>query len=247
MSGEINVTRPDKPKRVLMVIANSAVSTTLGIPVGFWGAELVHAWHKFCGVGYEVTIASPEGGSCKLDAWSDPRDESKYSFGDILTMGFINTPEYWALVEQTPKLGDLDYDDYDAIVVVGGQSPMFTFRENRDLKEALRVFYESERATSALCHGTAALIDVRLSDGSYLIEGKTMTGFANVEEQYADDYVGSEVMPWHIEDAARGRGANYIQGGRFKPFAVRDGRLITGQQQYSGAEVARLKIEALGT
>jgi putative intracellular protease/amidase len=54
-------------------------------------------------------------------------------------------------------------------------------------------------------------------------------------------------MPWRIEDAARERGANYVQGGRFKPFAVRDGRLITGQQQYSGAEVARLVIEAVGT
>ena len=54
-------------------------------------------------------------------------------------------------------------------------------------------------------------------------------------------------MPWRIEDAAKERGANYIQAGRFKHFAVRDGRLITGQQQYSGAEVARLVIEALGT
>jgi putative intracellular protease/amidase len=54
------------------------------------------------------------------------------------------------------------------------------------------------------------------------------------------------MMPWHIEDAAKERGANYIQGGRFKAFAVRDGRLITGQQQYSGAEVASKVIEALG-
>jgi putative intracellular protease/amidase len=73
-----------------------------------------------------------------------------------------------------------------------------------------------------------------------------MTGFANVEEEFGDEYVGKKMMPWHIEDAARERGANYIQGGRFKAFAVRDGRLITGQQQYSGGEVARKVIEALG-
>jgi putative intracellular protease/amidase len=101
--------------------------------------------------------------------------------------------------------------------------------------------------TSALCHGVAALIDVKLSDGSYLIAGRTMTGFANVEEEFADEWVGKQVMPWRIEDTAKERGANYIQAGRFKPFAVRDGRLITGQQQYSGAEVARLVIEAVGT
>ena len=76
MSGEINITNPDKPKRILMVIANPAVSTTLGIPVGFWGAELTHAWYAFKEAGYEVTVASPDGGSCELDAWSDPRDES---------------------------------------------------------------------------------------------------------------------------------------------------------------------------
>jgi putative intracellular protease/amidase len=197
-------------------------------------------------VGYEITVASPDGGKCEMDAWSDPRDESRYSFGDLITMGFINTAEYWALVEETPALAGVDYDDFDAIVVVGGQSPMFTFRDHEELKRALRAFYEAEKVTAALCHGVAALIDCKLSDGSYLIEGKTMTGFANVEEEFGDQYVGKKMMPWHIEDAARERGANYIQGGRFKAFAVRDGRLITGQQQYSGGEVAREVIEALG-
>jgi putative intracellular protease/amidase len=247
MSGTIDVTDPDHPKRVLMVISNPAVSTTLGIPVGFWGAELTHAWHAFKEAGYEIEIASPDGGACQLDAWSDPRDESRYSRADLLTMGFLHTPELWALVETTPKLADLDLAAYDAIVVVGGQGPMFTFRDNQGLQDALRTFYESNRVTAALCHGVAALLDVQLSDGSYLIAGKTMTGFANVEEEFADAFVGRPVMPWRIEDAARERGANYIQGGRFKPFAVRDGRLITGQQQYSGATTARLVIAALGT
>jgi putative intracellular protease/amidase len=151
-----------------------------------------------------------------------------------------------ALIERRPALGDLDYAEFDALVVVGGQSPMFSFRGHEKLKAALRSFYEAGKVTCALCHGTAALIDVTLSDGSYLIAGKTMTGFANVEEEFADEYVGAQVMPWRIEDAASERGANYIQAGRFKPFAVRDGYLITGQQQYSGAEVARVVIEALG-
>lgn len=247
MSATIDVTDPERPKRVLMVISNPAVSSTLGIPVGFWGAELTHAWHAFTEAGYAVTIASPDGGACRLDVWSDPRDESGYSRDDLLTMGFLHTPELWGLVEQTARLGDLDLESYDAIVVVGGQGPMFTFRDNAELREALRTFYESNRVAAALCHGVAALIDVQLADGSALIAGKTMTGFANVEEDFADAFVGTRVMPWRIEDAARERGANYIQSGRFKPFAVRDGRLITGQQQYSGAATARLVIAALGT
>ena len=246
MAGTPNVTTTT-PKRVLMVIANPSVSTTLGWPVGFWGAELTHAWLAFTEAGYEVTVASPDGGRCELDALSDPRDESGYSAWDVITMGFVSTPSLRALVEETPRLADLDPAGYDALVVVGGQSPMFTFRENEPLQAAIRTFYEAEKPTAALCHGVSALIDVRLSDGSSLIDGKTMTGFSNDEEDVADELVGTQVMPWRIEDAARERGANYVQGGLWKPFAVRDGRLITGQQQYSGGEVAKLVIAALGT
>jgi len=246
MSAEINVVNPDRPKHILQIISNPAVSTTLGIPVGFWGAELTHAWQAFNDAGYHVTIASPEGGACAMDAWSDPRDASGYSRDDLLTMGFLSTPSCWELVQQTVSLASLDLATFDAIVIAGGQGPMFTFRNSWELQEAVRTFYESNRVTAALCHGVAALLDVQLSDGSWLVTNKTMTGFANVEEDYVDAFVGVKVMPWRIEDAAKERGANYIHGGMFKPFAVRDGRLITGQQQYSGAATAAMVIEALG-
>jgi putative intracellular protease/amidase len=245
MPATLDTTRTT-PRKVLMVIANPAVSTTLGWPVGLWGSELTHPYYSFTEAGYEVTVASPAGGRCELDAYSDPRDESGYSAEDLITMGFLNTPALAALLEDTPKLSDLDPDQFDAIVVCGGQAPMFGFRDNADLHAAIRAFYEAEKTTAALCHGVSALIDLRLSDGSYLIERKTITGFANVEEDFADGVVGQQVMPWRIEDAARERGANYIQGGLWKPFAIRDGRLITGQQQYSGGKVAELVIEALG-
>jgi putative intracellular protease/amidase len=246
MSANVNVTK-STPRKVLMVVANPSVSATTGWPVGFWASELTHPWYEFTEVGYEVTLASPDGGKVELDAMSDPRDPSGYSANDVISMGFLSTPELVAMLEETKKLSDLDLDEFDAIVVCGGQSPMFTFRDNEDLKQAISHFYESERPTAALCHGTAALMDVKLSDGSYLIEGKTMTGFADVEEEAADAAAGQKVMPWHIEEAAKERGANYIEGGLWRAFAVRDGSLITGQQQYSGREVAKLVIEALGT
>jgi len=246
MSGNVNVTR-STPRKVLMVVANPSVSTTTGWPVGFWASELTHPWYEFREVGYEVTVASPDGGKVEVDALSDPRDSSGYSADDVISMGFLNTPTLATMLEETKKLSELELDEFDAIVVCGGQSPMFTFRDNEDLKQAISHFYESERPTAALCHGTAALMDVKLSDGSYLIEGKTMTGFADVEEEDADAAVGQKVMPWHIEDAAKERGANYVQGGLWRAFAVQDGPLITGQQQYSGREVAKLVIEALGT
>ena len=234
------------PKRVLLVVANPTTSTTLGWPVGFWAAEATHPYYELTERGVEVTIASPDGGKVTFDAYSDPRDESKWSSEDLITMGFVNTPECMALLEDTPRLADLDWDSCDALMVAGGQSPMFTFRDNADLKRAIAHFYETEKPTAVYCHGTAALVDVTLSDGSHLVAGKTVTGFSNIEEDYGDAFVGQRIMPWRVEDALRERGANYIHGGLFKAFVVRDGRLITGQQQYSGRKVAQAVIEAMG-
>ncbi len=235
-----------RPKRVLIVVANPSTSTTMGWPVGFWGAELTHPYYELTERGIEVTIASPAGGRVEMDALSDPRDPSQWSAEDLITMGFVNTPALVELLASTPSLADLDLDDYDAIMVAGGQSPMFTFRDNEDLKAAIRHFYEAEKPTAIYCHGTAVLADLKLSDGSYLVAGQTVTGFANAEEDFSDEFVGQRVMPWRVEDVLKERGANYVQGGLFKAFAIRDGRLITGQQQYSGRRVAQMVIEALG-
>src|SRR3954464_11897896 len=232
------------PKRILMVVANPATSTTTGWPVGFWASELFHPFYEFTETGYDVTVASPDGGRVEVDALSAPRGASGYSAVDVLSLGYLSSDEYTALLNDTPRLAELDLDEYDAIVVCGGQSPMSTFRDNADLKAALIRFYEAEKPTAALCHGVSALIDVRLSDGSYLVEGRTVTGFANVEEQAADEAVGTTVMPWHIEDALRERGANYVEGGLWKAFAVRDVRLITGQQQDSRRGHAGFSIDA---
>jgi putative intracellular protease/amidase len=241
-----DITDPGRRPRVVMVVANPTTSTTLGWPVGFWAAELFHPYYEFSQKRYAVTIASPDGGRVEMDALSDPRDDSKWSADDLISMGAVNTPEITALLERTPALNELDLDAFDGIVVCGGQAPMFQFRDDEDLKRAIAHFYEANKPTAVLCHGTSGLLDVKLSDGSYLIDGKTMTGFANVEEDFSDAAVGRQVMPFRIEDEARARGANYIQAGLFKAFAVRDMNLITGQQQYSARKVAELVIEALG-
>jgi putative intracellular protease/amidase len=241
----VDVTTARRP-HVLMVVPNPSTSTTTGWPVGFWAAELTHPFLEFTRVRYDITIASPDGGKVEIDALSDPRDESRWSADDLISMGFLNTPALAALLDETPKLADLDLDRFDAIALCGGQSPMFTFRDDERLKAAVLAFYEAEKPTAALCHATCALLDVKTSDGSLLIQGKTMTGFSNAEEDFSDEAVGQKVMPFRIEDEARARGANFVAGGLFRAFAVRDGNLITGQQQYSGAKVARKVIEALG-
>lgn len=144
----------------------------------------------------------------EVDGYSDPRDESGYSAEDVLSLGYLSSPERLALLADTPRLDELDLDGFDAIVVCGGQAPMFQFRDNEELQAAIARFFEAEKVTAALCHGTSALVDVKLSDGSYLIAGRTVTGFANVEEDAANEAAGVKVMPWRIEDAMRERGAN---------------------------------------
>ncbi len=137
---------------------------------------------------------SPAGGRCEADALSDPRDPSGYSASDLISMGFIATPELAALVENTRKVSEP------------------------------------------------------------LVKGRTVTGFANVEEDFADEAVWSmnllprdaHVIPWRIENELKKLGANFVQAGLWRGFAVRDGNLITGQQNFSGAETAELIASTLG-
>jgi putative intracellular protease/amidase len=242
------------PRRVAIVIANPAQSTTTGWPVGFWWSELTHPWFAFTERGYTIEIFSPDGGRCVADALSDPRDPSGYSETDLISLGFISNQKLAELVENSRPVSELAVDAFDAIVVAGGQSPMFTYEHALGLQEKFVAFHEGGKIAAALCHGTALLRYARRSDGSLLAAGRTVTGFANVEEDYADAATwemgaldrGKHLMPWRIEDELKAIGANFIQAGPWRSFAVRDGNLITGQQNFSGAETARLVCEALG-
>jgi putative intracellular protease/amidase len=232
-------------KHILLIVANPSISTTLGGPVGFWASELIHPYDAFINAGCRVTIASPGGGKVEFDSLSDPRDASGYSKEDTLSLQYIDQPEFMQLLDATPAIADLDMNAFDAIVVCGGQSPMFTFRQDTALIQGFVNFYETGKPTAALCHGTCVLLETKLSNGAYLIHGKTMTGFANSEEEYADHVVGQKVMPFRIEDEAKGLGANFVTKEAFAPHAVRDGHLITGQQQNSGSATAKLVLEVL--
>ena len=124
---------------------------------------------------------------------------------------------------------------------------MYTFFDDARVHATLASFYEAGKVTAVICHATCMLLNARLADGSLLVAGKTWTGFADSEEQFADEYVGQRIQPFWIEEEARKlEGTNFIVNGRFNPHAVRDGNLITGQQQYSGTAAARLVVEALG-
>lgn len=238
--------------RIALVLANPATAPHTGWPVGFWWSELTHPYEEFTRAGAQVDLYSPLGGACVGDAMSDPTDPSGYSAWDQLSAQFLANPAHRALVETTRPIAELDVSAYDGLLVAGGQSPMFTFAQATALHEKFAEFYRTGKITAALCHGVAILNYVHL-DGQPLAKGKTVTGFSNAEEDHADHasrQMGllppdGHVMPWRVEDALRALGANYVSKGPWESFAVRDGNLITGQQNMSGAETARLILASL--
>ncbi len=247
MSANINVAHARRQKRVLLVAANPSVSSITGWPVGFWWSEVTHPYWTFSEAGYAVDIASPDGGALVADSYSDPEDASGYSAHDILSLGFKHSATHAALLEDTPSLAEVDVLGYDAIFVSGGQSPMFTFAGNEPLQALVAAFYDAGKVTALVCHGTCVLLEARDASGELLVKGRTWTGFANSEEDFADEIVGKRLQPFRIEEKARSLpDTNFVVDQRFREFAVRDGLLVTGQQQYSGAAAARLVIEALG-
>lgn len=241
------MTQAADAKRILMIAANPGVSPTTGWPIGFWWAELTHPFWAFEEAGYAVDIASPAGGDLIADGYSDPEDASGYSASDILSLGFKKSPAHAERLKATPAASSMDLEGYDAIFVVGGQSPMVTMIGDAAFHAFVARAYEIGKVVAVVCHGTCVLLKTRLSNGDLLVKGKTWTGFANSEEAFADSFVGHKIQPFWIEDEARNiPDTNFIVSSRFASFAVRDGNLITGQQQHSGAAAAKLVIEALG-
>ncbi len=232
-------------KRVLMLCSNPAISPVTGWPIGFWWAELTHAYRVFEEAGWQVVIASPEGGPIAGDGYSDPDDPSGYSAHDDVSRAFKTDALKMAILDDTPRLHALDLDDFTAIFVVGGQGPMITMANDAAVHTAFAHFFETGKIASAVCHGTCILLKTRLSSGELLVKGKRWTGFANSEEQYAEQAVGQAIQPFWIENEARKIPDTFYECGEaMSEFAIADGNLITGQQQNSSAAAAKLVIQA---
>lgn len=233
-------------KRIVFVCSNQTKNPNVDFPVGYYLPELAHPFAAFHQKGYALTIASPNGGEIVHDDMSDPDGR----FGnpmDFVSRGFKATPNVTKLLKATTPLSDIRVDDFDAIFVVGGLGPMITFADNALLHRLFAGFYEAGKVAAALCHGSVILLKTRLANGRLLAEGKKWTGFCDAEEAVVDKSYGKTVQPFRIEAEARKLpSSNFVQGAApFKPYAVADGRLITGQQGSSGMATADLVIKAL--
>jgi putative intracellular protease/amidase len=216
MSMAIDVFNPQKPKRIAIVASNPSISKQTGWPIGFWWSELTHPYWEFVERGYQVEIFSPDGGKLEADNWSDPRDESKYSADDLISLGFLNSPAHISLVENSKPINQLKVADFDAVFFVGGQAPMYTYYNDDRVHELAASSYRAGKITAVLWHATCLLLKAKLN-GKLLVDGKTWTGFANSEEQYADSFVGKRIQPFWIEEEAKKLpGTNFVVSGRFK-------------------------------
>ncbi|MEL6672491.1 MAG: type 1 glutamine amidotransferase domain-containing protein [Bacteroidota bacterium] len=235
-----------KKGKILMVASSPTVSGQTGWPIGFWAAELTHPLHVFQEAGYEVELASTEGGEILMDAYSNPTDASGYSAHDVISLGYMQLDWFNEMLSKTPKLSEVNMEDFEAIFLVGGQGPMYTYRDNPELRKLFASFYEKGKPSAAVCHSTTLLLEAQGTDGELLVKGKTWTGFANAEEDFADQAVGQQIQPYRIEDLARKiEGTNFKVAAPFSSYAIVDGNLVTGQQQNSGAAAARLVVDLL--
>lgn len=231
---------------ILMVVSSPGISEQTGWPIGFWAAELTHPLRVFQEAGYRVTIASTQGGAIEMDTYSDPRDPSGYSAHDAISMGYLQQEAFIELLGNTEAIDNIDTDGFDAIFLVGGQAPMYSFRNNPRIHQLLASFLNANKPTAAVCHATTALLEAKDESGALLVEGKTWTGFSNAEEAFADEAVGQRIQPYWIQDeAAKLANTNFVVADPFMAHAIADGNLITGQQQNSGEAAARLMIQQL--
>ncbi len=232
--------------KILMVASSPATSTQTGWPIGFWAAELTHPLRVFQEAGYEVELVSTAGGKLMMDAYSNPTDASGYSANDVISLGYMQQEWFNKMLENTKKLTEVDPKNYDAIFLVGGQGPMYTYRGNKDLEKLFAGFYESGKPSAAVCHSTTLLLEAKKANNELIVKGKTWTGFADAEEEFADQAVGQKIQPYRIESEARKiSGTNFKVAAPFSSYAIADGNLITGQQQNSGAVAAELLVKML--
>ena len=201
---------------------------------------MASAYYLFESAGYEITIASPKGGPVPIDAGSLGEgfftDSAKKFMHDSTAIGKLS--------HSTP-LSDIKFEDddvADAIFMTGGHGTCVDFVNNATLKKAIEIMYEAKKVVAAVCHGPVCLSDCTKADGSPLVEGLTVTGFSNTEE---DAVQLSSLVPFLLETKFKDLGATYERGDDWNSKVCVDGNLVTGQNPQSTEECAEAVIKIL--
>jgi len=227
-------------KKALIVVTNhSDTEHPKADSTGLWLSELTHFYDEFEEAGIQMDIVSPEGGKIPIDG----RSLGRFVFDDA-TRRRYEDPQFMSLLEDTPSVSDIDWQQYDVLYFAGGHGAMWDFADNAELHTLIREMYESGRVVSAVCHGTAVLQNARLSNGELLIAGKSGTGFAYFDERVSGT---KGFVPYNLEGRLKGGGMAYSKARiPLAGHAVVDGRLITGQNPNSATQTARKTLAAIG-
>lgn len=226
-------------KAILLVLTNHAELGDTGKLTGFFLSEAAHPYEVFAEKGHPVTLASPKGGFAPLDPKSfDLDDKANAAFWKKFGNGDEKKPG----VEKTVALSDIDPAKFSAIFFAGGHGAVWDFPDSEVLQKLTVKIYESNGAVGAVCHGPAALVNVKLSDGTQLIAGKKTAVFTNSEEAAVKL---TETVPFLLQTAFEKAGAKVIPAKDFSENAIRDGRLVTGQNPASARKAAELLLEAM--
>ncbi|XP_078590349.1 uncharacterized protein LOC144870313 isoform X1 [Branchiostoma floridae x Branchiostoma japonicum] len=222
---------------VLLVVTGHGQLGNTGKPTGWYLPEVAHPWKVFTDAGLKVTFASPKGGKTPMD----PGSAEAFKEDPICT-DFLKNKDIMAQLDSTASLAKVKPGDYKAVFFAGGHGTMWDFPDDVNVQKVTTAVYEQGGVVSSVCHGPAAFVNVKLSDGSYLINGKKLTGFTNNEENAVKLM---EVMPFAMETKLRERGCDFVEAPLFTENVQVAGRLVTGQNPASATPTAAAVVKAI--
>ncbi|MBB6451334.1 putative intracellular protease/amidase [Geomicrobium halophilum] len=216
--------------KILMVVTNGQEMSN-GHFAGIWLSEFAEPYEELRANGFEITVVSPKGGESRID-------------NNSLEDG--NIPAGWKeiadLLRNTESIDTVNADDFAAIFLPGGHGTMFDFPENSKLHSLLRNFAEEGKSIGAVCHGPAGFVGASFSDGTPIVQDKTITAFTDSEEKG----VGLDhEVPFLLESKLRELGASFVPAEDWTDNTQTDGKLVTGQNPQSSISVARELVKTL--
>lgn len=219
-------------KKILIIVSNANAIGPNNRRTGTFLPEVAHPYAEFDRANYQIDFASLTGDTPYLDALS--------LAGDPDNLAFL-TGKGWEAMQKAVKLSTVDVTKYDAVFVPGGLAPMVDMPENELLKKVIKETYERNAVVGAVCHGPVSLLNVKLSNGTYLVNGKNITSFTDEEER---GYAIADV-PFLLETALTKQGAKFHAAAVWSAHSIADGNLVTGQNPASAKGVAEKMIVIL--
>jgi len=226
-----------KTMKVLIVLTSHSELGNTGEKTGFWIEEFAAPYYVLADAGVELTIASPKGGQPPVDPKSESPDAQTQA-----TKRFYVDYDLIDKVAHTLKLSDVHQADYDAVFYPGGHGPLWDLATDAHSVALIEDFYKNNKPVAFVCHGPAALINVKTPDGEPLVKGKEVTGFSNSEEEAVNL---TKVVPFSLEDQMKKLGGHYSSGADWGSYVKKDGLLITGQNPASSEAAAKALVEIL--